>query len=143
MNKKIIWQIVGVGAVAVILLLGVSAITERNNAPNGPAQEVSQAQSASVTIEGLYVNKSIEFSSPKTVLDLLKQLDTQDKEVRLVTKEYSGLGILVEGIGDKANGTDGKYWQYKVNGVMPQVGADKLEIKSGDTIEWYFDESES
>lgn len=143
MNKKTIWQIAGVGVVAVISLFGVSSITDRNNSAPKAIQEVPQVQTATVTIEGLYVNKSIEFTSPKTALEILEQLDTQDKEIRLVTKEYSGLGILVESIGDKANGMNGEYWQYKINGIMPQIGADKLEVKNGDTVEWYFDKSES
>lgn len=142
MSKKTIWQIIGVGAIAVVLLFGISAIIDRNETPIGPVQETSQTQTAIVTIEGLYVGKDVQFSSPKTILEILQQLDDQFEEVQLVTKEYSGLGVLVESIGGKTNGANDEYWQYKVNGVMPQVGADKLEVKSGDVIEWYFDRSE-
>lgn len=142
MNKKTIWQVVGVGVVVIALLLGISAITNRNEVPRELAQTNSQTQIVTITIEGLYADKSIQFSSPKTVLELLQQLDEENEEVRLETKEYSGLGVLVQSIGEKTNGTDDKYWQYKINGVMPQVGADKLEVKNGDSIEWYFDTSE-
>jgi hypothetical protein len=145
MRKNTIWQTVGVGAVAIILLFGISATIDRNNVPSEPRQEISETRTSNVTtvtIEGLYVDKDVQFISPKTVLEVLQQLDTVDDGVRLTTKDYPGLGTLVESIGDKTNGMDDKYWQYKVNGIMPQVGADKLEVKSGDTIEWYFSKSE-
>ena len=142
MSKKTIWQIIGVGAIVVALLFGISAIIDRKEAPSQPVQEASQTQIATVTIEGLYVGKDVQFSAPKTVLEILQQLDAEQKEVQLTTKEYPGLGTLVESIGGKTNGANDEYWQYKVNGVMPQVGADKLEVKNGDVIEWYFDKSE-
>ncbi len=142
MSKKTIWQIIGVGAIVVALLFGISAIIDRKEAPSEPLQEASLTQTATVTIEGLYVGKDVQFSAPKTVLEILQQLDAEQKEVQLTTKEYPGLGTLVESIGGKTNGANDEYWQYKVNGVMPQVGADKLEVKNGDVIEWYFDKSE-
>lgn len=145
MRKNTVWQIVGVGAIAIILLFGISAIIDRNRAPNDSRQEISETQTTNITkitIEGLYVDKGIRLVSPKTVLEVLRQLDAEDDEVRLTTKNYPGLGTLVESIGGKTNGIDDKYWQYKVNGVMPQIGADKLEVRNGDSIEWYFDASE-
>jgi len=142
MNKKTIWQIIGIGAIVIALLFGISAITERNEVAQKSAQTIPQTQTIDITIEGLYLDKNVQFSSPKTVLEILEQLDMEDEEVQLATKEYSGLGVLVESIGGKTNGANNEYWQYKVNGVMPQVGADKFEVKSGDTVEWYFDKSE-
>ncbi len=68
-------------------------------------------------------------------------MDDRNEKMELTTKEYSGLGTLVESMGGNTNGTNDQYWQYKVNGIMPQIGADKLEVKSGDTIEWYFDKT--
>ena len=29
-------------------------------------------------------------------------------------------------------------WTYKVNGVSPPVGADKVQLKDGDTVLWYY-----
>lgn len=142
MRKYIIWQIVGVGVVIVALLFGISAITERNEVAQESAQTIPQTGDLTITIEGLYTNKNVQFSSPKTALEILRQLDAGQEEMQLATKEYSGLGVLVEGIGGKTNGVNDEYWQYKVNGVMPQVGADKLEVKNGDVVEWYFDKSE-
>ena len=40
-----------------------------------------------------------------------------------------------------ANGTDEKYWQYLVDGIMPQIGADQYILKDGESIEWNFEKS--
>jgi hypothetical protein len=46
-------------------------------------------------------------------------------------------GPFVDQIGRyKAEGSDG--WTFKVNGVSPQVGADKVSIKDGDVVLWYW-----
>lgn len=145
MKKNTIWQLAGVGAIAIVLLFGISATIDRNTHPDTSAQETAKTQTSNIayiTIEGLYIDKEVSFTPPKTVLEILQQLDAEDGGVQLTTKEYSGLGTLVESIGDNTNGMDDKYWQYKVNGIMPQVGADKLEVESGDVIEWYFGTSE-
>ncbi|OHB10741.1 MAG: hypothetical protein A3G05_00725 [Candidatus Zambryskibacteria bacterium RIFCSPLOWO2_12_FULL_45_14] len=104
-------------------------------------QEVVQAGATSLTIENLYTGKTVLISENETVLEMLEKLDLEDPQVRLSTKEYSGLGVLVESINGKKNGTDSKYWQYKVNDIMPQIGADKYKLKNGDRVEWYFDQS--
>jgi hypothetical protein len=142
MSKKTIWRMVGMGAVVIALLFGVSAIINRNEVTKEPVQIATQTQTITVTIEGLYSDKNVQISSSETALEILQRLDTQDEEVQLLTREYSGLGVLVESIGGNSNGMNDEYWQYKVNGVMPQIGADKLEIKNGDAIEWYFARSE-
>ena len=46
-------------------------------------------------------------------------------------------GPFVDQIGRyKAEGSDG--WTFKVNGVSPQVGADKVAVKDGDAVVWYW-----
>ncbi len=46
-------------------------------------------------------------------------------------------GPFVDQIGRyKADGSDG--WAFKVNGVSPQVGADKVAVKDGDVVVWYW-----
>jgi hypothetical protein len=142
MKKRVIWQIVGLGIIVFVLLLGISAVVDRNDTATYSVSETSQAGSVTVTIEDLYVDKEVSISSNETVLQVLQALDAEDQEVRLVIKEYSGLGVLVEGIGGKINGENKEYWQYKVNEIMPQVGADKQKVQDGDSIEWYFSPSE-
>jgi len=49
----------------------------------------------------------------------------------------SSFGPYVDQIGRySASGQSG--WVFKVNGVSPPVGADKVELKDGDRVLWYF-----
>jgi hypothetical protein len=43
-------------------------------------------------------------------------------------------------MGEYTNGTDRKYWQYFVNGILAPVGADSYVPKEDDVIEWRFEE---
>ncbi len=98
--------------------------------------------SVNVTIEG-YGIAAADVADGDTVLDVLHTIDARDEKLALITKEYAGLGVLVESMGGQVNGTNNEYWQYTVNGIMPQVGADAMHVQNGDTIEWYFGSSES
>ena len=79
------------------------------------------------------------FSKGMTVFDLLED-KTEQAGLELKTKIFD-IGIMVEAIGDRENGEDGKYWLYYVNGEMPMVSVDKKEIKPGDKIEFKFEKS--
>lgn len=46
---------------------------------------------------------------------------------------------LVNSINNDVGGTDGKYWQYYVNGELPSIGADKCTITNGDSLRWSFE----
>jgi hypothetical protein len=143
MNSKKIWQILTVAIIAVVLVIGVSIFTNDGEIHRDEQiQEARQSAIISLTIESLYENKQVSIDSSETVLEVLQGLNNKDPQLRLVTKEFSDLGTLVESINGMKNGMDNKYWQYEVNGVMPQVGADKLELKNGDAVYWYFTESE-
>jgi len=49
----------------------------------------------------------------------------------------SSFGNYVDQIGFyPASGDSG--WVFKVNGVSPPVAADQLQLKDGDTVEWYW-----
>ena len=49
----------------------------------------------------------------------------------------SSFGDYVSQIGKyAASGTSG--WAFKVNGVSPPVGADKVTLKDGDVVLWYY-----
>jgi len=49
----------------------------------------------------------------------------------------TSFGPYVDQIGRyPAGGTNG--WVFKVNGVSPPVGADKVTLKEGDTVLWYW-----
>jgi len=72
-----------------------------------------------------------------TVFSLLKNL-AERENFKIETKEYAGMGVLVESIDGVKNGVDNKYWQYWVNSELPMVAADKKEVKRGDKVEWKF-----
>ncbi len=49
----------------------------------------------------------------------------------------TGFGPYVDQIGRyPAGGSDG--WVFKVNGVLPPVGADAVQLKDGDTVLWFW-----
>ena len=79
------------------------------------------------------------FRKGMTAFDLLKE-KTEKSGLTLKTKTYD-IGVLIEAIGHKENGQDGKYWLYYVNGEMPMVSADKKELKPGDKVEFKFEKS--
>ena len=51
--------------------------------------------------------------------------------------QQTGFGPYVDQIGRyPAGGSSG--WAFKVNGASPPVGADKVELKDGDVVLWYW-----
>ena len=147
MNKKNLWQVIALIAIVAALIYGLPAVinkTDDNKSQQSTQTDSSpQSQAISLTIEGLLQAKPITIAVDQTVLQVLQTLNDTDQKVRLTTKEYSGLGVLVESLGGMSNGTNAKYWQYKVNGTMPQIGADQYKLKAGDSVEWYFAKPES
>mgnify|MGYP000480565113 CR=1 FL=1 len=73
----------------------------------------------------------------ETALDFLENM-FEAEGVDFGTKEFPGIGVLVELIGDKSNGEDGKYWQYWVNGAFASVGVHALELRPRDIMLWQF-----
>lgn len=141
MHTKQTWKIIGTIALVIAVTIGVSLYTNRAQAPVTTAPQ-EQSANISLTIHGLYTNKQISISENESVLQTLEALNTQDPQLALSTKEYSGLGTLVDSMHGMKNGTNKNYWQYKVNGVMPQIGADAYKLKSGDSVEWFFGASQ-
>lgn len=85
-------------------------------------------------------NFEADFKEGMTAFQLLKN-KTDALGIVLETKTYD-YGVFIEKIGDKKNGDDGKYWLYYVDGEMPQVAADKEELRSGDRVEFKFEKSQ-
>jgi Domain of unknown function (DUF4430) len=53
--------------------------------------------------------------------------------------QVTGFGPYVDQIGRNAAAGFGG-WAFKVNGVSPPVGADKIEVSDGDVVLWYWAE---
>lgn len=111
-------------------------------APTTAERETPQASSVSLTIAGLYAGRQVPLTENETVLQVLQGLEAQDPQLKLSTKVYSGMGTLVTGMHGDINGAGKNYWQYKVNGISPEIGADAYKLKRGDRIEWFFGTSE-
>lgn len=137
MTKKVLQGFALVVGI-VIVLSGITLWTDRAQAPVVD----TAAGTVSVAIDGLYTGQSVDIFAGETALQVLQNLDKQNPAMQLKTKEYSGLGTLVEGMGTLHNGDGGNYWQYKVNDTMPQVGADAYVLHSGDSLNWFFGASQ-
>lgn len=87
---------------------------------------------------GRVISSLLVASADDTVFSLLSAMSKKEN-FSLESKEYKGMGVLVESIDGIKNGTDNKYWQYWINGNLPMVSADQKEVKNGDRIEWRFD----
>jgi hypothetical protein len=49
----------------------------------------------------------------------------------------TSFGPYVDQVG-RYGGSASSGWVFKVNGVSPPVGADKVQLKDGDTVLWYY-----
>ena len=70
----------------------------------------------------------------KTAFDLLVEQKVGDQTIDVQSKKYD-FGVFIESI----NGTkpdDKHFWKLYINGQEAQVGADQLQTKKGDIIEW-------
>ena len=130
----------------VVIFSGITYISRENvKLPSEQIQsEVVDDKTMQITlsIDGLYDQKEVSIKVGDTILKLLTDLNEADENLKLKTKSYGELGVLVESIGGMTNGTDNKYWQYSVDGVAPMVGADAYTLESGETILWEFKTSE-
>lgn len=89
--------------------------------------------------EGEPESFELEIRPGMTVFDLLKE-KAEESGLRLQTKSFD-IGVMIEAIGSKENGQDGKYWLYYLNGEMPMISVDKQMIVSGDILEFRFEAS--
>lgn len=74
-----------------------------------------------------------------TVFDVLKEMSKEKNFGLEYNYNYPKLGVLIDSIAGIKSGTDGKYWQYYINGTLGDLAADKKEVKAGDKVEWRFE----
>jgi uncharacterized membrane protein len=132
------------GAIIIIIIAGLFAFYNfrRPELNKGEVyQEKIKSQTVLIIDDGQ--NKpqtfNVDFSEGMTAFDLLKSATT-GTALALKTKVYD-VGIMVQAIGSKENGQDGKYWLYYVNGKMPMVSVDKQKLNLGDQVEFKFEKS--
>ncbi len=49
---------------------------------------------------------------------------------------WGGGGLYIESINGIKNGQNGYFWEYVVNGKIPDVSVDKCQTHAGDIVEW-------
>jgi hypothetical protein len=109
-----------------------------NTYTNDTETEEEEVDTVTLSIEGVYEATTTPIESGETVLELLTRLNGTDSDLSLVTEDYGDMGVLVTAMGGLVNGTDGKYWQYQVDGETPMIGADQYELADGKTVLWEF-----
>ena len=92
-----------------------------------------------VRVEGrtttIYGSAQPLLAVPRTALDALETASSVAEFYYHV--RAASFGRYVDQIGRyPAEATGG--WVFKVNGVLPPVGADQVELKNGDTVLWYY-----
>jgi hypothetical protein len=140
-NKTLL--VLAIILVAILSFLSWQAATKNKQKLVQQQNIAAENISVSLFVKGVTPSAlTLEAKQPATVLQILEQASKNNPIFILQTKDYPGMGILVEQIGDKVNGQDKKYWQYNVNGKMPMIGADKYHLNNNDKIEWFFKESQ-
>lgn len=76
-------------------------------------------------------DENVKISEKTSVFEMLQRI--ADVEYQ----EYPGVGVYVTSIDNKA-ATESKWWIYQVNGVYPNVAADKYIVTDGDNIVWKY-----
>jgi len=109
-----------------------------------PEQNEDAITSATIIIDygNGTINSFIVYTENNTIYGFLMEV-ARTRGFDIKTTYYSGFdSLLVDTIGDKTGGQDGKYWSYYLNEEYGMVGADKQVVNSGDIIEWKFEGSE-
>ena len=140
MKKKLILAFPLVIILAIAIWLKSSLVSKTSLTQlNSPTPTQNQEQySAKVTLVFSETDKkefNYYYTDKKSAFDALKEV-TDREEVKLETQQFD-FGILIKSVNGFEN-TNEKSWIYYVNGNSADVGADKYELKNGDTIEWRY-----
>ncbi|MCX6785183.1 MAG: DUF4430 domain-containing protein [Candidatus Komeilibacteria bacterium] len=133
-------KVFGIIVIALLLIvIGWAGIVLYYDSKPKPAVELEQSTApVSAIVKINFADKQLDYpvrvAAPATVLTALQAI----KDLPVETKDYGQLGVLITKIGDVANGQEGKYWQYWLNGVYATVGAGQQAIKTNDIIQWKF-----
>lgn len=92
---------------------------------------VDAAKAAEFSEEGVILKEQeVTLKSGQTALDALRETGLDFVDAGGYISEINGLGAGVAG--------DMSGWLFIVNGEMPSFGADSLEVKEGDVIQWRY-----
>jgi hypothetical protein len=80
----------------------------------------------------------VDVAKGPNLLEVMKNLSQAGNGFVLSAKPPGQYGVMVDQIGDKKNGDQGKYWLFWVNNVMAEKSADNTVLAPGDAVEWKF-----
>lgn len=132
---------------AFLLGTGAASQEERTELKMTPYTAKNSARNASEFEVRMDINsgneqKSYNFKAiagKTTVFDLLKEASLNNNlEMKYDDKKYS-FGVFVESIDGIKDGSNGKNWQYYINGTLGDLAADKKILNEGDKVEWRFE----
>lgn len=111
-----------------------NAINATSTISPGGTSNVNQTFTVTLRIEEQSFTTEVQIGV--TALVLLERIATQNNIP--LTIEQTALGPLITKIGEKTNGSNGKYWVYTVNGEFAPVGAADYVLVPDDTIAFTF-----
>lgn len=131
---------------AVILVLGLITVSFTGTALKVPQKseiwvEKSDSTSVRIIIHGddWTLTDNLVAYQGDTALMLLER-SAQQNRFSIHTTYYASFdATLVDSINNDIGGTNGKYWQYYVNGMLPTTGADKYLLTNGDVLMWSYE----
>jgi hypothetical protein len=131
---------------AVLLVLGLVALSFSGTAMKVPQKsevwfEKSDQTSVRIVIigDGWTIKDNLVAFKGDTAFSILERC-AQENAFSINATYYAQFdSTLVNSINNAVGGTDGKYWQYYVNGQLPMMGADKYLLTNGDSLQWSFE----
>ncbi len=137
MNNK------GIAAITIIAVAAIAVASATAIYMHGGSESSTGPVTASVKINfgngtvWSYPNISVDGKNATVYGILLKAAHQGNFSV-----DYTYYGqydsLLVNSIAGTPNGENNSYWQFWLNGVYGQVGADKQTVNDNDIIEWKF-----
>jgi hypothetical protein len=131
---------------AVLLVLGLIALSFTGTAATIPQKSevwVEKSDQTSIriiiTTDSWTITDNLVAKPGDTAYSVL-QRSAQENSFSIDATYYAQFdSTLINSINNAVGGTDGNYWQYYVNGKLPEVGADKYPVTNGDVLTWSFE----
>jgi hypothetical protein len=127
----------------VVSLIALSFTGTAMNIPQNSEVWIEKSNQTSVRIEFVSpewkLSENLIAYKDDTAFSLLKRC--AEKHGFTVESTYYAEydATWIDSINTIASGTEGKYWQYYVNGQLPIISADKFIVKNGDVLVWSFE----
>ena len=124
MKQKTSWQKLGLALVLLAVIIVVGYIVINQGRVKQEARQNQEQERKTISYEGV---------EGKNAIELLKENHQVDAQI-------SDLGAFVSSIDGTQNSSD-TFWMFYVNGKLSEVSADQYTTKTGDKIEWKYEQS--